>query len=163
MTRESSRWCRDPSAVIRLRLLCIDSSRSCVSSVAAVRRDANVRRRSIPMTDRPVQSGSIELRRMTHATSRVLAAESRPKAHSSRADKDGIIGLPPGRYEVGRRPDRLDRRPGERSITLTVARFPRRYADYYTSSLRVQVTEGQMESIEVIVESEATKAGSNSG
>ena len=85
-----------------------------------------------------------------------------PEGTFQPADKQGNVGLPPGKYEAVVVQIVLTEDLAKEDHTHG-GTVPRRYADYYTSSLRVQVAKGQTEPIEVIVESEATKAGSKSG
>ena len=97
----------------------------------------------------PVRSGSVELR---HRESK--------ETYSSRIATDGgflpaddreNIGVPPGEYDVVVVQVVLteDLKLSEHDHGGTV---PRRYADYYTSGLRVRVGEGSTDPIEVEVE-----------
>lgn len=92
----------------------------------------------------PVQSGSVELRRRgdrARFSSRISKDGTfRPMSES------GIAGVPPGTYEavVVQIVLTEDLASEDHTHGKTVSR---RYADYYTSGLRVEVTEGQTDPI----------------
>ncbi len=95
----------------------------------------------------PVQAGSIELRRTTDQQR--FSSRISPNGTFEPVSQDGDLGLPPGQYDVVVVQDLAieDHTHGK-----TV---PRRYADYYTSGLKVEVTEGQTTPVEVVIESES--------
>ena len=99
----------------------------------------------------PVSSGSIEFRRVSDRerfASRISSeGEFRP------ADEDGEVGLPPGSYEVVVVQIVLteDLAKEAHSHGNTV---PRRYADYHTSGLTVDVSEGQIDPIQILIASQ---------
>ena len=99
----------------------------------------------------PVQSGSVEFR--------ALADDAR---YASRIASDGTfkpaaingsIGLPPGKYDIV---------VVQIVLTEDLAiehhdhghTVPRRYADYYTSDLKCEIQEGQLDPVELVVEIE---------
>ena len=100
----------------------------------------------------PLTSGSIELRRRSDEerfASRIAADGS-----FQPADEDGDVGLPVGEYDVVVVQIVLteDLAIEDHTHGQTV---PRRYADYYTSDLQVEVKEGQLEPIEIVIKSTA--------
>lgn len=97
----------------------------------------------------PVSSGSIEFRR----TDDKVRFASRIAADGTfqPADQNGDIGLPPGTYDVVVVQIVLteDLALEDHTHGHTV---PRRYADYYTSGLKIQVNERESEPIEVLID-----------
>ncbi len=94
----------------------------------------------------PVQSGSIEFRRVTDRkrfASRIgINGEFTPES------ADGVIGLPAGTYEVV-----IVQIVMTEDLALESHRHgrsvPRRFADYYTSGLKVTVSDGMTDTIEL--------------
>jgi hypothetical protein len=72
------------------------------------------------------------------------------------ASLDGVVGLPAGAYEVVVVQIVLteDLALEAHSHGNTV---PRRYADYYTSGLKVDIDPSQLKRIEIVVQAEADK------
>ncbi|MDG2219779.1 MAG: carboxypeptidase-like regulatory domain-containing protein [Rubripirellula sp.] len=99
----------------------------------------------------PVKSGSIEFRRDSDQTR--FASRIATDGSFQPADQDGRVGLPPGAYDIVVVQIVLteDLALEMHSHGNTV---PRRYADYYTSGLKAEIAEGQMEPIEIIVDIE---------
>ena len=100
----------------------------------------------------PVQSGSIEFRNLK--TTERYASRISLDGSFEVVDRDEQPGLPPGKYEVVVVQVVLteDLAAADHTHGKTV---PRRYADYYTSDLRYEVGEGDLEKeIEVVVASE---------
>jgi hypothetical protein len=97
-----------------------------------------------------VQSGSIEFRRLSDKerfSSRIAGDGS-----FTPADKKGKVGLPPGKYEVVIVQIVMTEDLAKDAHTHG-GTVPRRYADYYTSGLEVEVAEGEADPIEVLIES----------
>ena len=99
----------------------------------------------------PVKSGSIEFRSLD--SDRRYASRIDSDGRFQPEDKESEIGLPPGDYEVVVVQIVLtedlaaeDHRHGQ-----TV---PRKYADYYTSGLRVSIEPNQQEDIEIVLSTE---------
>ncbi len=101
----------------------------------------------------PVKSGSIEFRRTSDrerfASRIALDGTFQP------ADQDGKIGLPPGTYDVVVVQIVLTEDLVKEAHTHGQT-VPRRYADYYTSGLKVDVEENQADPIEILIEIEDT-------
>jgi len=97
----------------------------------------------------PVQTGSIELRRTSDG--RRFSSRIATDGTFQPANQYGEIGLPPGKYEAV-----IVQIVLTEDLALEAhshgGTVPRRYADYYTSGLRVQVSEGQVEPIVVEVQ-----------
>lgn len=99
----------------------------------------------------PVTSGSIEFRRVTDKkrfASRIAADGS-----FQPTSLDGTIGLPAGTYEVVVVQIVLTEDLAIEAHTHGHT-VPRRYADYYTSDLSVEVFENQVEPIKIVIEPE---------
>ena len=98
----------------------------------------------------PVTSGSIELRRRTDRerfSSRIgVDGSFQP------VDKDGRVGIEPGNYEVVVVQIVLTEDLAKEAHTHG-GTVPRRYADYYTSGLRIEIESGDTDPIEITVES----------
>ena len=99
----------------------------------------------------PVQSGSIEFRRLTDQER--FSSRIAPDGSFTPSDSDGIVGLPPGKYEMVVVQIVLTEDLAKEAHTHG-GTVPRRYADYYTSGLKTEITEGQIDPIEIVVESE---------
>lgn len=96
-----------------------------------------------------VQSGKVEIRSLDAANR--YAGRIQPDGSFELKNGSGTLGVPPGEYEavvvqVVMTED-LALEHHEHGETV-----PRRYADYYTSDLRVTVTEGQTEPIEIVLQ-----------
>ena len=99
----------------------------------------------------PVTSGSIELRRLSDSarfSSRIASTGT-----FQPADQDGNVGLQPGEYEVVVVQIVLTEDLPKEAHTHG-GTVPRRYADYYTSRLKVEVAENQVDPIEIVIEAE---------
>ncbi|QEF99152.1 hypothetical protein Mal15_32120 [Stieleria maiorica] len=99
----------------------------------------------------PVTAGSIEFRRQSDQqrfASRIAATGS-----FAPTDQQGEIGLPPGSYEVVVvqivMTEDLAKEAHRHGQTV-----PRRYADYYTSDLTVEIAENEQTPIELVIESQ---------
>ncbi|QDV69317.1 hypothetical protein Poly24_30320 [Rosistilla carotiformis] len=99
----------------------------------------------------PVRSGSIEFRRLSDKER--FASRISSGGEFQPVNQAGEIGLPPGSYEVVVVQIVLteDLAKSAHAHGNTV---PRRYADYYTSGLSVEVAEAQTEPIELILETD---------
>ncbi|QEG40841.1 carboxypeptidase regulatory-like domain-containing protein [Roseimaritima ulvae] len=99
----------------------------------------------------PVTAGSIEFRSLPDQAR--FASRIAPDGSFEPADQDGQVGLPPGSYEVVVVQIVLteDLTHDAHTHGNTV---PRRYADYYTSGLKVDIATDQSEPVEVILETE---------
>jgi hypothetical protein len=97
----------------------------------------------------PVTAGSIELR----STSDKQTFSSRIASDGSfrPSDREGRIGLPPGSYDVV-----VVQIVTTEDLALEAhshgGTVPRRYADYFTSGLTVEVGQGQIDPIVIQVE-----------
>jgi hypothetical protein len=102
----------------------------------------------------PVTSGSIEFRRRSDKAR--FASRISPQGMFQPASLDGVVGLPAGAYEVVVVQIVLteDLALEAHSHGNTV---PRRYADYYTSGLKVDIDPSQVKRIEIVVQAEADK------
>lgn len=98
-----------------------------------------------------VRSGKIEFRRRDDGE-RFVSRIANDGSFAPTSD-EGRVGLPEGSYEVVVVQVVLteDLRIEDHQHGTTV---PRRYADYYTSDLRVEVAADQTESIEVVLEAD---------
>ena len=96
----------------------------------------------------PVTSGSIEFRRTTDKERFASRIAADGTFHP--ADQDGEIGLSPGIYDIVVVQVVLteDLPIEEHTHGNTV---PRRYADYYTSGLQVEVEEHETEPIDIVI------------
>jgi hypothetical protein len=98
----------------------------------------------------PVTSGSVELRNLTDK--KRYASRIATDGSFTLADEDGTVGVPAGSYEavivqiVLTEDLALERHTHGHTV-------PRRYADYYTSGLNIDLEEGQTTPIEIVVES----------
>ncbi|QDS89099.1 hypothetical protein EC9_32960 [Rosistilla ulvae] len=99
----------------------------------------------------PVRSGSIEFRRLSDKER--FASRISPEGEFQPANQAGEIGLPPGSYEVVVVQIVLTEDLAK-SVHAHGNTVPRRYADYYTSGLSVEVAEAQTEPIELILETD---------
>ena len=99
----------------------------------------------------PVPSGSIEFRRLSDKAR--FASRISPQGMFQPANQDGDIGLPAGAYEVVVVQIVLteDLALHDHSHGNTV---PRRYADYYTSGLKVEIAPNEVKRIEIVVPAE---------
>lgn len=99
----------------------------------------------------PVQSGAVEFRRK--ADKAQFSSRITSDGSFQPTSADGVVGLEPGKYEVVVVQMVLteDLAKDAHAHGVTV---PRRYADYYTSGLSVEVKEGQMQPIEITLELE---------
>ena len=101
--------------------------------------------------DSPVQSGSIEFRDL--ATAARFSSRIRPDGTFSPVDSDDRPGLPPGEYEVV-----VVQLVLTKDLALEAHSHghtvPRRYADYYTSDLRLTVSQGQTAPVRIELQSE---------
>ena len=97
----------------------------------------------------PVSSGSVELRNLSDK--KRYASRIAPDGSFTLADENGTVGIPAGSYEAVIVQIVLteDLPPELHTHGHTV---PRRYADYYTSGLTVDLAEGQTTPIEIVVE-----------
>nr|WP_271872389.1 carboxypeptidase regulatory-like domain-containing protein [Rubripirellula sp.] len=100
----------------------------------------------------PVTSGSIEFRRLNDKSR--FASRINPQGMFQPTSQEGEIGLPPGAYEVVVVQIVLteDLALEAHSHGNTV---PRRYADYYTSGLKINIAPNQTKRIEIVVQVEA--------
>ena len=94
----------------------------------------------------PVRAGSVELRRLEDGER--YAGRLNDSGTASLSDAGGDPGVPPGKYEavVVQIVLTEDLAAAAHTHGGTV---PRRYADYYTSGLRVEVTDGQIDPIKL--------------
>ena len=99
----------------------------------------------------PVRSGSIELRRRDDKER--FSSRISTEGAFQPANEDGEIGLPPGSYDVVVVQIVLTEDLALEAHTHG-GTVPRRYADYYTSDLEVEVADGQVEPIEIVVQAE---------
>lgn len=96
-----------------------------------------------------VTSGSIEFRRTSDK--KCFASRIASDGTFTPTNQDGDIGLPPGTYEavvvqiVLTEDLAMESHRHGRTV-------PRRYADYYTSGLRVEVKENESAPIDVIIQ-----------
>lgn len=99
----------------------------------------------------PVTGGSVEFRR--ESDTKRFAGRISPDGTFELMDENGKVGLPPGRYDVVVVQIVLteDLAMMHHTHGLTVAK---KYADYYSSDLKAEVSEGQMDPVEIIVEAE---------
>ena len=97
----------------------------------------------------PVTSGSIELRRT--ADKERFASRIAEDGTFHPADQDGDVGVPPGTYDIVVVQVVLTEDLPIEAHTHGHT-VPRRYADYYTSGLQVEVKEEETGPIEVIIE-----------
>lgn len=97
----------------------------------------------------PVTSGSIEFRRTSDKERFASRIASDGTFHPE--GQDGRIGLSPGTYDVVVVQIVLTEDLAKEAHTHGQT-VPRRYADYYTSGLRVEVEEEETEPIELIIE-----------
>ena len=96
----------------------------------------------------PVQAGKVEFRNRSDKLR--YAGTINKSGRFTLKDKRGREGVPPGRYQVV---------VVQVVITEDLAledhthgrTVPRRFADYYTSGLEVQVKDGQTEDVEVLL------------
>lgn len=94
-------------------------------------------------------SGSIEFRRTTDEERFASRIAANGTFHP--ADQDGAIGLPPGTYDIVVVQVVLTEDLPIEAHTHGHT-VPRRYADYYTSDLQIEVQEQDTEPIEVVIE-----------
>nr|WP_286177375.1 carboxypeptidase regulatory-like domain-containing protein [Rhodopirellula sp. JC639] len=99
----------------------------------------------------PVTAGSIEFRRRSDEER--FASRIGPTGSFAPTDPQGEIGLPPGSYDVVVvqivMTEDLAKEAHRHGQTV-----PRRYADYYTSDLKVEIAENQQAPIELVIESQ---------
>jgi len=96
----------------------------------------------------PVQSGSIEFRRVTDKER--FASRIRPNGQFTPEDSRGVIGLPVGTYEVVVVQIVLTEDLALESHDHGMS-VPRRFADYYTSGLKVVVAKGDARPIDLVL------------
>ncbi|TWT93536.1 carboxypeptidase regulatory-like domain-containing protein [Neorhodopirellula pilleata] len=97
----------------------------------------------------PVMSGSIEFRRTSDKARFASRISSEGTFHP--ADQDGNVGLPSGAYEVV---------VVQIVLTEDLAKeahahgntVPRRYADYYTSGLTVEIADDRTDPVMIVLE-----------
>ena len=99
----------------------------------------------------PVTSGSIEFRRLSDQMR--FASRISPQGMFQPTSQEEVVGLPAGAYEVV-----------VVQIVLTEVlaleahshgnTVPRRYADYYTSGLKIEIAPDQVEQIEIVLPAE---------
>lgn len=96
----------------------------------------------------PVRSGSIEFRRLTDKER--FASRISPIGEFVPVDSNGRIGLPIGTYEVVVvqivMTEDLAMEAHEHGTTV-----PRRFADYYTSGLKMIVAKGDSNPLELVI------------
>lgn len=97
----------------------------------------------------PVQSGSIEFRRESDEMR--FASRISADGNFQPVDKDGSVGIPPGKYDVVVVQIVLTEDLAKEAHTHGKT-VPRRYADYYTSDLEVEIAEGQTTPISIQIE-----------
>ena len=99
----------------------------------------------------PVKSGSVELRRLSDKER--FSSRIAPDGTFRPADKDSNVGLPPGNYDavVVQIVLTEDLAAEDHTHGRTV---PRRYADYYTSDLKVQVNPDQVAPVMIVIKSD---------
>ena len=99
----------------------------------------------------PVKSGSVELRRLSDKER--FSSRIAPDGTFRPADKDSNVGLPPGNYDavVVQIVLTEDLAAEDHTHGRTV---PRRYADYYTSDLKVQVNPDQVTPVMIVIKSD---------
>lgn len=97
----------------------------------------------------PVMSGSIEFRRL--ADERRFASRISPEGSFEPKSRDGDVGLPPGTYEVVVvqivLTEDLAKEAHAHGTTV-----PRRYADYYTSGLKVEIASDRTDPVMIVLE-----------
>ena len=97
----------------------------------------------------PVVSGSIELRRSTDQQR--FAGRIEPDGTFRPAREDGAVGVPPGVYDVVVVQVVLTEDLALEDHTHGHS-VPRRYADYNTSGLQVEIQPGDTAPIEIVIE-----------
>ena len=97
----------------------------------------------------PVTSGSIEFRNATDKER--FASRIAPDGTFHPVDQNGDVGLPPGKYDIVVVQIVLTEDLAKESHAHGQT-VPRRYADYYTSDLTVEIAEGRLDPVEVRVE-----------
>lgn len=97
----------------------------------------------------PVMSGSIEFRRTSDKER--FASRISPEGTFYPASQDGEVGLPPGSYEVVVVQIVLTEDLAKESHAHGNT-VPRRYADYYTSGLSVEIAVEQTEPVRIVLE-----------
>ncbi len=100
----------------------------------------------------PVTSGSIEFRRLTDKAR--FASRIDPQGMFQPTSQEGAVGLPPGKYEVVVVQIVLTEDLALEAHTHGNT-VPRRYADYYTSGLKVDIAPNQAKRIEIVVPADA--------
>ncbi|MDM4019358.1 carboxypeptidase-like regulatory domain-containing protein [Roseiconus lacunae] len=98
----------------------------------------------------PVRSGSIEFRSTVDRQRYASRIETDGSFHPT--SQDGEVGLPPGTYDVVVVQIVLTEDLAKKAHTHG-GTVPRRYADYYTSGLTVEVSE-QTETVDIQVDAE---------
>ncbi|MCH1438287.1 MAG: carboxypeptidase regulatory-like domain-containing protein [Rubripirellula sp.] len=107
----------------------------------------------------PVTSGSIEFRRLTDKVR--FASRINPQGMFQPTSQEGAVGLPPGTYEVVVVQIVLTEDLAFEAHTHGNT-VPRRYADYYTSGLKVDIAPNQVKRVEIVVPADADPATSES-
>lgn len=100
----------------------------------------------------PVTSGSIEFRRLSDKVR--FASRIDPQGMFQPTSQEGAVGLPPGKYEVVIVQIVLTEDLALEAHTHG-GTVPRRYADYYTSDLNVDIEPNQVTRIEIVVPAES--------
>lgn len=98
----------------------------------------------------PVTSGSIEFRSLRNGQRFASRISTEGEFHPANQDQE--MGLPPGSYEVVVVQMVLTEDLVKEAHTHGNT-VPRRYADYYTSDLKVDIAEGVTTPIELMVDS----------
>jgi len=106
----------------------------------------------------PVTSGSIEFRRLTDKAR--FASRIDPQGMFQPTSQEGVVGLPLGKYEVVVVQIVLTEDLALEAHTHGNT-VPRRYADYYTSDLKVDIAPDHTKRIEVVVPADADPVTGN--
>ncbi len=99
----------------------------------------------------PVTAGSIEFRSLEDQER--FASRIGSDGSFQPASPDGQLGLPPGAYEVVVVQIVLTEDLAQEAHTHGNT-VPRRYADYFTSGLKVEIAAEQREPVEIVLETE---------
>jgi hypothetical protein len=106
----------------------------------------------------PVTSGSIEFRRLTDKAR--FASRIDPQGMFQPTSQEGVVGLPLGKYEVVVVQIVLTEDLALEAHTHGNT-VPRRYADYYTSDLKVDIAPDHTKRIEIVVPADADPVTGN--
>lgn len=96
----------------------------------------------------PVTSGSIEFRSLTDKQR--YASRIAPDGSFHPTNRNGTMGLPAGSYEIVVVQIVLTEDLAKEKHTHGNT-VPRRYADYYTTGLKTDISPGQLEPVEIVV------------